>query len=71
MKFQLASNSVEEPVRIGMSIDCDHDVCITADGIPMLYITAHGYLMRCYRGDLFKSMGFKVNKEGQIETMDE
>ena len=71
MKFQLASNSVEEPVRIGMSIDCAHDVCITANGIPMLYITAHGYLMRCYRVDSIKRMGFKVNEEGQIETMGE
>lgn len=71
MKFQLEGNTVEEPVRIGMSIDSDHDVCITANGIPMLYITAHGHLMRCYRGDSIKRMGFKVNKEGQIETMDE
>lgn len=71
MRFQLEGNTVEEPVRIGMSIDSDHDVCITANGIPMLYITARGYLIRCCEEDSFKRMGFRVNKEGQIETMDE
>mgnify|MGYP001282559024 CR=1 FL=1 len=71
MKFVVEGADIEKPVKVTMGVDCAGDVEVSANGVTVLYITTEGYLLRCYQGGSLKSMGFKVNKEGQIETMDE
>ncbi len=67
MKFSLG----ERPstiVHVDLRIDDEGDVCLEANGTPLLYLYANtGKLGRCYIGESLHKSGFALDAGGYIE----
>lgn len=67
MKFSVQPNPLDI-IHFSISVDDDGDLCLEANGTPLLYLFAKsGKLGRRYIGESLHKSGFALDADGYIE----
>jgi hypothetical protein len=63
MRFEIEASSGTPVTRIGLRLDDDGDVAVSAGATTLLWLRKNGTIMLAESGDELRRLGFRVDTE--------